>query len=321
MADLIVAECGRWASLHIDAPWLQSVEALDWLRPVKGRLTTLKKLEVLNAEDIVPDVFGIAPSLREIYLTKWDASLHSPSISIPWEQITHYRGAYEPKAQLAILQAASNVVHCVVGCEDLLEPDDLPSVSLPRLRSLLIEDTNWLDRLKAPLLEDLACPIREESRLIALLSFVCSSSCSLKRLVLVECAISPQLIAAHRGLPTLTHLLVSPYLEGGNQTAFFDAMTVSGTSSEVICPNLISFVYGAGEGLFPLDVFLTMIKSRLRPNHPLNACLTRLRVFDADDSIEAGSLDAPFQMLCNDGVDAAFLVGNLEDLVKAEALF
>ncbi|KAJ7901154.1 hypothetical protein B0H14DRAFT_3738968 [Mycena olivaceomarginata] len=305
MADLIVAECGRWASLRIDAPWLQSVEALDWLHPVKGRLTTLKKLEVLNTEDIVPDVFGIAPSLREIYLTKWDASLR----------------AYGPKAQLTILQAASNVVHCVVGCEDLLEPDALPSVSLPRLRSLLIKDTDWLDRLKAPLLEDLACPIGEESRLIALLSFVRSSSCSLKQLVLVECAISPQLVAALRGLPTLTHLLVSPYLEGGNQTAFFDAMTVSGTSSEVICPNLISFVYGAGEGLFPLDVFLTMIESRLRPNHPLNARLTRLRVFDADDSIEAGSLDAPFQMLCNDGVDAVFLVGNLEDLVKAEALF
>ncbi|KAJ7823505.1 hypothetical protein B0H14DRAFT_3146032 [Mycena olivaceomarginata] len=323
MADLIVAECGRWASFHIDAPRLKSVEALDWLRPVKGRLSTLKKLEVLNEEDIVPDVFGIAPSLREVYLTEWDASLHSPSISIPWEQITRYRGAYGPKAQLAILQAASNVVHCVVGCEGTFEPDDLPSVALPRLRSLLIEHPDWLDRLKAPLLEDLACPIGEESRLIALLSFVRNSSCSLKRLVLVECAISPQLITALRGLPTLTHLVISPYLdsEGGNQTAFFDAMTVSGTSNEVVCPSLISFVYRAGEGLFPLDVFLTMIKSRLWPNHPLNARLTRLRVFDTDDNIEPGSFDAPFQLLCNDGVDAAFLVGDIEDLMKAEALF
>jgi hypothetical protein len=64
-----------------------------------------------------------------------------------------------------------------------------------------------------------------------------------------------------------------------------------------------------------------MIKSRLRPNHPLNARLTRLRVFDTDDNIEPGSLDAPFQLLCNDGVDAAFLVGDIEDLMKAEALF
>ncbi|KAJ7301239.1 hypothetical protein DFH08DRAFT_978949 [Mycena albidolilacea] len=298
-----------WAvGLRIDAPSLESYEALDWLRPVKGRLSSLKKLEVMYAVDSVPDVFGIAPSLREVYLTDWDVYLLSPAISIPWDQIARYRGGYWSKPQLVILASACNLVHCVVSFQDPFEPDDLPPVTLPRLRSLLIEDPEWLGRLKAPLLESLSCLISQGSHLITLLSFVRSSSCPLKRLVLAECVISPQLIAALRGLPTLTHLLVDSYVEGGHQPAFFDAMTVSRTSSDIICPNLVSFVYGAGEGLFPQDLFLTMVRSRL-PR------LTWLRVFDTSNNVKANALDAPFQMLRNDGVNAVFLVGEAEDPV------
>jgi hypothetical protein len=69
MADLLVAESNRWVSLRLDVFRSHSVDALEWLRPVHGHLAALRKLEMDHGSNArVPDVFGIAPSLREVYL-------------------------------------------------------------------------------------------------------------------------------------------------------------------------------------------------------------------------------------------------------------
>ncbi|KAJ7347482.1 hypothetical protein DFH08DRAFT_868089 [Mycena albidolilacea] len=325
MADLLVAESNRWVSLRLDVFHSHSVDALEWLRPVHGHLAALRKLEMDHGSHArVPDVFGIAPSLREVYLTDWALGHASPDISIPWGQVVRYRGSCEAKFQFEILQAAPNLQHCVVGFEDSLDHDECASVTLPQLRCLYIENPGCLVHLSTPILEDLFCLEAETPSLPSVLAFVRSSSCALTRLILMECAICGELITLLRGLPALTYLLVGAETDEEEQEkALFEAMTLSGTSD--ICPRLASLWYGVGEQ-FPQDPFFAMIHSRLMRRQPSadqpqpHSCLTRLRIFDTDDNIEVADIEAPIRVLHDEGLDVVFMDEYLVDLLKAEIL-
>lgn len=117
----LLSQCHRWSTLRITS-W-NSGPILDLLRPVKDCLSSLRTLEfvLLRRDDVPPssgwDIFSEAPRLREVVLTDESclSSVASPSISIPWDQITRYRGSYSPAAQLEILRAAPNLVECSLG--------------------------------------------------------------------------------------------------------------------------------------------------------------------------------------------------------------
>ncbi|KAF7352110.1 F-box domain-containing protein [Mycena venus] len=317
MADLVVAECSRWAALRLDVVRAHSSDVLNWLRPVNGRLSSLKKLELfVKPNVVVPDVFSTAPSLRKVYLTDWPFQQISPNISIPWRQITHYRGAYAVQSQLHILRRSPNLLQCAVGLDDALDSHSHASIILPHLRRLCIQVAAFLVHLTTPLLEDLYYVDGSTTGLHKLLPFVHRSACSLRKLVLMECDISLELLTVLRGLPTLRDFFIEVEF-GQDQALLFDAMKISGTSND-LCPNLTSFSYGVDKE-FPQDVFFAMVESRR------NRGLTRLLVFDPNDYLESGSagVASSIRKLREEGMDAVFLGeddGDVE-LLKAENFF
>ncbi|KAJ7852578.1 hypothetical protein B0H13DRAFT_2673865 [Mycena leptocephala] len=252
LLDIVFPHCSRWRSLRIQVTALYEDRQLSWLHPVRGHLDRLEKLEVISTRDtFIPDVFSNAPKLREVILTGEVLYPHrfSPtSIVIPWEHITHYRGAYPAARHLEILRAAPNLLECVVGIIDFVDfhPDVDPTVIIPRLRRLCVEEDRFLLHLTAPLLEELSSEWFEPP---SLLSFVQRSSCTLKKLALIRCRIPDDIVTVLRNIPSITDLLlVMEYSEnednedtfGQEQIDLFSAMHISGTPAD-ICPNLTSF--------------------------------------------------------------------------------
>ncbi|KAJ7877496.1 hypothetical protein B0H13DRAFT_2200559, partial [Mycena leptocephala] len=258
LLDIVLPHCRRWRSLYIQVTLLNEDCQLSWLHPVRGRLHRLEKLEVISScNTFIPDVFSNAPKLREVILTREASyphrfSLTSIVIVIPWGQITHYRGIYSAIRHLEILKAAPNLLECVVGFIDFVNflPDANPTVIIPCLRRLCLEEDRFLLHLTAPLLEELSSKWFKPP---TLLSFVQRSSCTLKKLALIRCRIPNDIVTVLRNIPSITDLLlVMKYIVDEDddvdtfdqeQIALFSAMQVSGTPAD-ICPNLTSFVFG-----------------------------------------------------------------------------
>ncbi|KAJ6574581.1 hypothetical protein B0H19DRAFT_1124847 [Mycena capillaripes] len=315
VADLVVAQCHRWRVLCLDLCH-RSVD-LGWLCPRNGRITSLEKLILINGPDsVIPDIFSSAPNLRQAILTDYglEWSPDNPH-SLPWGQITHYRGTYTVQDQLTILRAALNLLQCAIGLghEPDFEPEDGPPVTLPHVHSLWIDKPRFIPHLTTPSLENLLCEQSELPDLAVLSSqtFVLGPARSLTKLVLMFCDISPELITVLRGLPRLTFLVIDahPYQPPTpeQETAFLDAMTISGSSHD-LCPNLMFLGYGFVRP-FPQDIFFTMAHSRNRPTQPGSGGLVALRLFyalTARGNCPAG-IDTSMQMLRDAGLDAAFL--------------
>ncbi|KAJ7635674.1 hypothetical protein DFH06DRAFT_1479007 [Mycena polygramma] len=249
-ADAVLSHCGRWNGLHLDVPC--DGADLTWLIPASGRLTALRTFKAdFGFLTQFPDILSVVESIREVILTDWFLYYPSPSILVPWGQITHYRGAYVTTTQRHILAAAPNLLQCAVNFEPPLVLG--PPITLPQLRGLRVERPKDLLHLTTPSLENLFSVCHSRLDLPEFARFLRRSSCSLKQLVLRDCTICSGLIEILRELPLLTYLLVD--FDGADspdqqeQGALFTAMTVSGISSE-LCPELDTLVYGAS-GAFP----------------------------------------------------------------------
>ncbi|KAJ6561899.1 hypothetical protein B0H19DRAFT_1142968 [Mycena capillaripes] len=258
--DSILAQCGRWRALRLN---IYTPVDLNWLLPADRRLPVLEQLEVIICDVGVEvlDIFSAAPSLRKVFLDNWQFRSSPPDIAVPWEQITHYRGTIRSDSHVYILKVAPNLVHCAIcftWTAHVTPPGGSPAL-LPCLRRLVIENPRFLPRLKAPLLQELFCIQHDTTDLVAILPFVHRSLCSLKKLVLTNCAVNSQLIDVLRGLPGLTYLLIEvDGTEGFEdaEIAFFNAMMISEPSRD-LCPNLSYFAYGS-EFNFPRKLFFDM---------------------------------------------------------------
>ncbi|KAJ7927992.1 hypothetical protein B0H13DRAFT_1013708 [Mycena leptocephala] len=253
LLDLVIPHCSRWRSLCFQVDPMYDVRLLNWLHPVNGHLHRLEKLEALSTRHLAfPDVFSSAPNLRQVILTE-ESFYYSPtSIVIPWGQVTHYRGTYTPESQLEILRAIPNLVECAIGFREFyhhnLNPNVNPMVVLSHLRRLCIEQDGFLLYASAPLLEELTSVWFKSSTVIV--PFVQRSLCTLKKLALMRCTNSSEVITVLQSLPSLTYLLLADqdneddeHADEQGQVALFSAMFISGTPSD-ICPNLASFVFG-----------------------------------------------------------------------------
>ncbi|KAJ6507773.1 hypothetical protein C8R47DRAFT_1099513 [Mycena vitilis] len=321
---LVLAHCRRWSALsliiaHYDVN-------LGWLSAAAGRLSALETLTVVDEKHTsIPDIFTSAPRLHKVFSVTWNYRSYTPHIGLQWSKLTHYRGRITDADSLG---AASNMLACalnfvpggVFNPMDDDDPDDSPPAMLPRLRRLCLTMPRFLHRVKAPLLEELFAMCVSSIDLPHIVPFIHSSSCSLKKLVLTDCYISPELIIVLRALPNLTSLLIeeTKILESNLEETFifeealFDAMTVTGASGD-LCPKLTSLVYGFINPNFLEDVFLTMAQSRFQPT----GCLTQLRVF--------GGRTKPclylVQILCDEGFDAAFLRRDEAERLQAKGFF
>ncbi|KAJ6460068.1 hypothetical protein C8R47DRAFT_129784 [Mycena vitilis] len=310
-AAAVVSHCHRWNALHLRIPC--PTAKLAWLQPASGCLITLRTLQVAHDFPIeFPVLFSFdSRTLRDVLLSHYGGSpviLTAPTI--PWQQITHYRGAYPVDRQRQILLAmAPKLRQCAVSFTTHPTQNATP-ITVPRLRRLEIDDPTALDHFTAPVLEELLSLSSSWPSVLAFCVFIRRSSCSLKKLILRDCALSPNWIVAIRELPHLTYLLVDfdghDYAVGQNvdgnhdmpgQTALLTAMTAEGGSRDLF-PRLVTLVYGLNSE-FPHDLFLAMARSRFH-----RGCLTYLRVYSA------GLLDLPWlQELRDEGFDAAVVPG------------
>ncbi|KAJ7661349.1 hypothetical protein DFH06DRAFT_1296651 [Mycena polygramma] len=323
LADLALAHCDRWATLRLDISIDPAADSLDWLHPAKGCLTSLRRLDVVSPGNTVqiPDVFSGAPSLCQVLLTDWKLAYYSPDIQIPWDQITHYRGAFQELSQLNILRTAPKLVQCAISFEtsdaDAVTPDESRSVVLYQLRRLNIEQPHFLHHLTAPSLEELYCMYVQYNDMAALLPFVCRSNCLLQKLVLTGCYISPDLITALRGLPSLGYLLIAvkPNASVEEHIDLLRQLEITDTAQN-LCPGLSSLVYGISHR-FPQEVFSAMIRSRMRPSHQ-GSRLTYLRIFDP---FARSDIRSATRELSGEGFDADVLTKTEFDLLTGKGFF
>ncbi|KAF7358439.1 F-box domain-containing protein [Mycena venus] len=147
LLELLFPHCSRWRSLRLRGPGSLMFQpfSLHWLRPLDGRLSKLEKLHVMDFYIVyMPDIFPTVPNLRSVLLSDSLSHSafrdHSPYISIPWRQVTQYRGTYTPDQQLRILTAAKNVAVCSLAFRsfDAYDLSTHPVAVLPRLRRLYI---------------------------------------------------------------------------------------------------------------------------------------------------------------------------------------
>ncbi|KAJ7648286.1 hypothetical protein DFH06DRAFT_574444 [Mycena polygramma] len=304
LLELIIPHSRRWRSLyfhgHVNVGWLQDVN---------GRLDRLQKVAVEPVDTtkiIFPDVFSTARNLREVILTD-ESLVDSPTIVIPWTQITRYHGTYSSERQLEILRAAAaTLLDCAIGFTgDDFDNDSLRIVTLPTLRRLSSQYVGVLPHLAAPVLEELRLILGHEPMSLAA-PFISRTSCTLTRLALTECRID-DVIPVLRTLSSLTSLLIE--LEYGSDTTadWTTAMSISGAASDM-CPRLTSLDLGCELATqVSWDLFFSMARSRFEILSSCHSRLLCLRLFCVGVLPPSDQMLADMEMLRDEGFDAAFI--------------
>ncbi|KAJ7460315.1 hypothetical protein FB451DRAFT_1563383 [Mycena latifolia] len=304
LQDSVALTSDRWRALVVKASGLNSV--LSLFSVTQGRLSGLEMLELIDPRgywsSAPSDFFSTAPNLRKVILTDSRLRQPSPTLVLPWYQITHYRGTYRAERQLEILQAAPGLVQCSLSFSNTVQPAGHELVVLPALRRLYIRQASFLDLLDAPFLEDLFV---EDFSIGTILPFVERSSCQLTKLVLLGCTI-PAVSLALPSLSTLTDLHIrADTVERTPPSHLFDALTVA-SSKPIVCPRLVSFSFGIGGRISPLagcaDSLLAMVQSRLVPISQSRLYVVRLYCDGPPDDLARA-----VGMLAREGLDVAFL--------------
>ncbi|KAJ6577933.1 hypothetical protein B0H19DRAFT_1062496 [Mycena capillaripes] len=133
------------------------------------------------------------------------------------------------------------------------------------------------------------------------------SSCTLTKLVLIQCFPSAELIALLRGLPALTYFFLGNFVNFTEpQTILFDAM-----ASPDFCPNLSSFLMAFGAEAtrfdFAWDPFFAMAISHIQPNRPPRLEFIRMVDMIMFDSPSSDSTEARIKRLRDAGLDIGFM--------------
>ncbi|KAJ7622300.1 hypothetical protein FB45DRAFT_798391 [Roridomyces roridus] len=286
--DLFLPLCHRWRSLRIECPSNRAAEALiERLRVVQDNVPLLERVEFfLDDEDPVPldgqwDLLSNAPRLSQLFLVDVALNSYSPDFTVPWSQITHYRGVFPHARQLDILRRSPNLVQCSIGSDDedvtAVHPDMM--VQSLHLRQLHAEHCSIIGHIIAPALQHLS--VNNPSP--TLHPFIHHSSCSLTTLVVTKgctledlsvalplcLALERLVVKMIRGFPSADTTL------NNHISSFIDTLQISSTSSPspgteanmIICPVLA--IFGLG---FPIrssqinfdwtDKLFRMIQSR-----------------------------------------------------------
>ncbi|KAJ7018195.1 hypothetical protein C8F04DRAFT_1152467 [Mycena alexandri] len=285
----------RWRSLRLNM-YRNSPEdvIIPLLYGIKGRLPLLRTLECTSSSQRQPasafgDLFANLPNLREVYFADAEAediddSLH-PSINLPWQQITHFRGRYRALHDgFTILRAAPNLVECGLTIDkwnaepdtafELLAPQQIELFHLCRL-STQCKPPNFLQTLTVPALQELWITFPEAASLLSCIER--SAAYQLVTLVVYQCAgdVAPTLVPILHVLPAL-HTFFLEFPDGRDATGnIFDALTIKNpsldSSSTVhhnydninsICPALSRIAVGDLTASH-ITAFLDMIQSRI----------------------------------------------------------
>ncbi|KAJ7659073.1 hypothetical protein DFH06DRAFT_435956 [Mycena polygramma] len=327
LLDVLLPHSNRWDCLRLSCNAGPYAMLLPFFRPVEGQLAQLKRLEFNigkydhGSPRMSSDCFSVAPCLREVFLISPDFYEYSPTILLPWQQITHYRAFLPADEFFDIFRAASNLVEATLQTDDDIEEGVNDTVlALPHLRRLYVAYASLLTQITAPLLEYLSA---NTTRFI--LPFLHRSSCQLTTLVLASSTVDTEftlppedVISLLRKTPTLRNLLLQASFEedddnnNDNNDQVLKAMTLSGSADD-LCPNLLHLVYGPtmtadDDDPFSHDLFVAMIRSRLYPTR--GRSLSSVKLFSPLGKQYCAAMN---QMAAF--IDDGFAVGFIDDWV------
>ncbi|KAJ7186167.1 hypothetical protein C8R46DRAFT_1208246 [Mycena filopes] len=251
LLETVVRESQRWRKLNLN--WaLNHPTALLILAQIKGRLPKLHHLR-LNWGLLAPTaIFEVAPQLRKLESSSF---LELKPLSVPWPQITHFRGRSPARVCLYICSRATGLVECAFTSPARhAPPPETPAALLPQLRRLAVTGAGILPFIETPNLEYLFL-----DSLTFAIPFLLRSQCRLKGLKAISCP-SPDLIRLVPHIPTLLHLNASftKVSEPSHPTdqlfrVFVDA-----------CPQLVSIHVTFGQLPCPYDALYDLFVARRR---------------------------------------------------------
>ncbi|KAJ7670085.1 hypothetical protein DFH06DRAFT_1372840, partial [Mycena polygramma] len=264
---------------------------------------------IIIAPPLAIDTFSIAPRLRDVLLTNPAFDYVSPTVVVPWAQVTRYRGVTALEQLRDILRAASNLVEAAFGFtarnEEALNDTDM---TLSHLRHLYVDDTSLLANLTAPRVQYLSC-----DTVASILPFIQRSSCRLTTLVLTQghmtllpFRLAPEAtITLLQNIPSLKNLVLQASSSRWEENdRVLSAMTMTGSFSD-LCPNLVYLAYGCIRDVdtFSCSVFIAMVRSRLLPERSCR--LSSLRLLSTISDFDGPT--KPVEVLRDDGLDAIFV--------------
>ncbi|KAJ7059693.1 hypothetical protein C8F01DRAFT_1145351, partial [Mycena amicta] len=277
--DLILPTSARWVALQLHQIG-GTDQHTEWMSSLEGRLLLLERLEVFMSTQasFPPDLFLSAPRLSRVLLLSASVTDCSPpDMELPWEQITHFRGAYRPAEHFTILQCASNLVECVLGTNGGTYPTPEDDVLLPHLRCIRLENTSFLDRITAPSLCALCVWCEEEGGLVdagieKVVPFVRRSGCTLTKLALFDCYAEPEAtLSLLRELSTLESVLLEVHTQDQAQQELLDALMVPPrpAAGVILLPKLRSLIYGFPPNFNATPRVVEMVRSRAMRSHEI----------------------------------------------------
>ncbi|KAF7322086.1 F-box domain-containing protein [Mycena kentingensis (nom. inval.)] len=273
--DLIIPTSKRWVGLQLRNAQLIVLRPPsshdDWIAGLAGKLPRLERLEIFNCGSWQPPkgVFTTAPRLTRVLTTCAGTGRDelSPSVDLPWAQLTHYCGAVDdPMGYLPHLSLAANtLVECVLGGPDRPRDEDNHPNSilfLPRLRRLHLVEGKLLEYITTPELQDLCLWSNtrglQDHEFRTLVPFLQRSGCALRSLVLARFNFGPSLTAdLLNAVPLLEELRV----EGAHsysQDRIFDALERCDS-----VPCLRQLTYGYQKRLMLKEAVLAAVTARV----------------------------------------------------------
>ncbi|KAJ7681627.1 hypothetical protein B0H14DRAFT_3061208 [Mycena olivaceomarginata] len=288
LLEVVVHHCNRWEWLTLNKI-IWDVAAPDMRRVlsgIRGRLSLLRRLEIsCSGPDSsgIGDIFAAAPQLQQVLL------MDAGRLSLPWPQLTHFRGRFSANEYLEILRKAHNLIDCGIDLVDDELPPATPVAVLPHLRRVFAWGTRFFQFLEAPNLEYL----RVNGEVLAILPlFLHRSGCQLKRLTLRHCVISlPSLISLLRHTPALSHFEVHFGYHEDEHTWVFCALKVSGIATD-LCPHLTSLwiICDFNPTAEEYDSLCEMVKSRWNVGRWLKSSVPR-SVLDRFEALRGDGLN------------------------------
>ncbi|KAJ6592312.1 hypothetical protein DFH09DRAFT_1358040 [Mycena vulgaris] len=261
LLDVIVSYCSRWQVVRISGrPLLYSN-----LARIRGQIPILRDLNVtLNLydedEDQPMDIFELAPNLREATVNTrgWRAA----TIMLPFPQLQRYFASSSWDSHLDALRSASNLVECALQVHDTQAPPTT-KIALPHLLRLSLSESNVLECLDTPNLQELYCSSHSDN----LSSLLERWPYRLQKLVLFYPASITDLADILRASPALTALGLS--ISAADTDALSALLTLRNDPTDVgLDLNSITVCFQEARihfyGFGQTDLVVDMVESRWR---------------------------------------------------------
>lgn len=309
----LVEHSPRWVDLSL----LAIPKMLPLLATVRGRLPLLRRLWIewdsgsdsgsdsdpgaSDAEDI--ECFDEAPSLRDVGLL---VEYHHISIPIPMAQLTRYELNGDWNTHVQNLRLAANLVEAHIFVDSGSRTVAGGAIELPHIRRLYVSDSDILECLRCPALEDLSFYLDESERPEQHFeSILLRSACTLRRLCLIGKPIADTIIAILRNNPSLNEIAIILSRKGSEEEANTLISNLAGTPH--VAPQLSSIFFGCKLGI-SLDyaLYAHMLESRRDPE---GRALLRAGLLIDSETEPTPEVLRRFDLVRRDGLEFTWLNG------------